>query len=261
MLPCRQAQVSGEGGLLRCVDIFKSFDGVHALAGISVGFPGSGTVAVIGPNGAGKTTLLNVLTGFVRADRGHVFMGASDIGRLQPYQVARLGIARTFQDLRLIERETVLNNVMLARPNQRGEKLLYALFRFGVAKDEAIGREAAMERLCFVGLADKASQLAGGLSYGEQKLLTLACCLTMRAKILLLDEPVAGVHPELANKILSMLAQLGAEGKLVIFVEHDISAVRQIADRVVVMDAGLTIADGAPSDILERPEILEAYVG
>jgi ABC-type branched-subunit amino acid transport system ATPase component len=246
---------------LRCVELSKSFDGTRALEDITLAFPSSGIIAVIGPNGAGKTTLLNVLTGFLRLGAGSYFLGEQELNGLPPHSIARLGIARTFQDLRLINRVSVLENVMLARPNLKGERLLSALFRLGVAGEEAQNRDEAMRWLKFVGLEKKVKELAGELSYGQQKLLTLACCLATGAGILLLDEPVAGVHPEMVSKILGLLRELRDEGKLVVFIEHDMASVREVADLVIVMDEGKIIAQGTPTEVLERPEIIEAYVG
>lgn len=243
-----------------CEDICKLFGGARALADLTLEFPPSGIVAIIGPNGAGKTTLLNVLTGFLAPQCGRVSLGERELTGLAPHKIARLGIARSFQDLRLINQVSVLENVLLARPNQKGERLLPALLRFGVSTEEKLNHDEAMRWLKFVGLADTAGQLAGELSYGQQKLLTLACCLATEAKILLLDEPVAGVHPEMIQKILGLLSELRGQGKLVVFIEHDIAAVRQIADQVIVMDEGKIIAQGKPSEVLERPEIIEAYV-
>jgi ABC-type branched-subunit amino acid transport system ATPase component len=245
---------------LRCDGLQKTFDGTRALAGVSVDFPAKGVTAVIGPNGAGKTTLINVLTGFLRPDSGRCFLGGSEITRMAPYRISFLGLARTFQDLHLIQRTTVLDNVMLARPNQRGERLFFALSRFGVRAEEARNHEEAMRLLKFVGLEEKALGLAGELSYGEQKLLTLACCLATDADILLLDEPLSGVHPEMAWRILGMLRKLRDDEKVIVFIEHDISAVRQIADLVIVMDEGKVIAQGDPQEVLKRPEIMEAYL-
>jgi ABC-type branched-subunit amino acid transport system ATPase component len=253
--------VTIRGSTLRCEGLNKSFDGTVALRDVRLELPASGIVAIIGPNGAGKTTLLNVWTGFLRAEEGRLFFGERELTRTAPHKVARQGIARTFQDLRLIQQVTVLENVMLARPNQKGERLWHALFRFGVAAEEARNREEALRLLRFVGLEDKAREPAGELSYGQQKLLTLACCLATEARILLLDEPVAGVHPEMVAKILGLLRELKAMGKLVVFIEHDIAAVRQVADLVIVMDEGRIIAQGPPKEVLERPEIIEAYVG
>jgi ABC-type branched-subunit amino acid transport system ATPase component len=245
---------------LSCQGLTKSFDGIRALDGVTLQFATDGVMAIIGPNGAGKTTLINVVTGYLKPDRGKCFVGARETTQLPPHRIARLGVARTFQDLRLILQVPVFDNVMLARSNQRGETLLGALFRFGVAEEEEENRAAAMTMLRFVGLEEKRDELAGELSYGQQKLLTLACCLATDARILLLDEPVAGVHPEMVPRILGLLASLKGQGKLVVFIEHDIVAVRQVADHVIVMDHGKVIAKGAPSEVLDRPEIMEAYV-
>jgi len=247
--------------MLRCDALSKRFDGTQALVGVPARFPASGIIAVIGPNGAGKTTLINVLTGSLMADSGRCFLGDRDITRLRPHRVARLGLTRTFQDLRLIRQVSVLENVMLARPNQRGEKLWAALVRFGTSTEEACTREASLRTLELVGLRHKAGDLAGEISYGQQKLLALACCLATEPRVLLLDEPVAGVHPELVGRILELMRELRDGGRLIIFVEHDIAAVRQVADSVIVMDDGRIIAQGPPDQVLQRPEIMEAYVG
>ena len=246
---------------LRCENVRKAFDGIQALDGVDLAFPPSGVVAIIGPNGAGKTTLLSIMTGFLRPDAGNVFLGQQDISRQPPHRVAHLGIARTFQDLRLIRRMSVVENVMLARPGQRGEGLFYGLFRFGVGEEETANRQASMGILAFVGLEERANELAGELSYGQQKLLTLAVCLATEATVLLLDEPVAGVHPEMAHKIASLLLDLKRKGKLVVFIEHDMNTVRDTADCVIVMDEGRIIAQGPPADVLQQPSIMEAYIG
>lgn len=181
--------------VLRCEGLTKAFDGIRALADVNLQFPSSGIVAIIGPNGAGKTTLLNVLTGFLRPDAGRCFFSERETTHFPPHRIAQLGIARTFQDLRLILQVPTLENVLLARPRQRGERLLVALLRFGGAAEETRDYDEAIRLLGFVGLEEKTTELAGELSYGQQKLLTLACCLATAARILLLDEPVAGVHP------------------------------------------------------------------
>lgn len=254
--------MSNDGnGRLGCDGLRKSFDGTQALLDAHIEFPPSGIVAIIGPNGAGKTTLLNVFTGFLRPEAGKAFLGPCELTRLPPHKIARLGVARTFQDLRLISQVPVLENVLLARPNQKGERLLPALFRFGVAAEEARNRGEAIRWLKFVGLDGAVNEMAGSLSCGQQKLLTLACCLATDARILLLDEPVAGVHPDMVERILGLLRKLRDMGKLIVFIEHDIASVRQVADSVVVMDEGRIIAQGKPSEVLERPEIMEAYVG
>jgi len=246
---------------LMCDGLHKCFNGVPALVGVRLQFAPAGITAIMGPNGAGKTTLLNVVTGFLRADSGRCFWRDRDISRLSPDRIARLGVARTFQDLRLIRQVTVLENVLLARPSQRGETLRGALFRRGVGEEEARNRHESMRLLQFVELEENAAHLAGELSYGQQKLLTLACSLATEARVLLLDEPVAGVHPEVAVRILQRLRELRDAGKMIVFIEHDVTAVRQLADVVIVMDEGRVVAHGPTGDILERPEIMEAYLG
>jgi len=233
---------------------------VHALEGVSLEFYSAGISAIIGPNGAGKTTLLNVITGFLKPDAGQCFLHDREVTRLPPHRIARLGIARTFQDLRLVRQITVLDNVMLACPRQQDERLLRGLLHWGVAREEARNREEAVRLLEDVGLKHEAERLAGEMSYGQQKLLTFACCLATKAQIIILDEPVAGVHPEMISHILDLMLRLRNDGKQVIFTEHDISAVRRVADEIVVMYGGRKIAQGAPREVLESPQIIEVYL-
>jgi len=246
----------------RCEGLCKSFDGIVALQEVHAKIPSKGITAIIGPNGAGKTTLFNILTGFVQPDRGRCFLDGYDITGLASHQIAGKGVARTFQDLRLIFRLSVLENLLLARPTQLGESFWGALLRTGVAAEEARGRKVAMALLEFVGLQEKAEVPAEELSYGQQKLLTLACCLATEARILLLDEPVAGVHLDTAAQILESLRQLAVEkGKVIVFIEHDMAAVSKIANHVILMDEGKIIANGPAGEILNRSELMEAYFG
>ena len=244
---------------LRCADLYKSFGQVQALAGVGIEFQ-PGVTAIVGPNGAGKTTLLNVLTGFLKPDRGRCLLDARDITGLSPDRIARMGIARTFQDLRLIMQVSVLENVLLAMPPERGERLLWAVFGGGRAATEETAREQARGLLRRVGIEEKASSLAGEISYGQQKLLSLTCCIASCASIVLLDEPVAGLDVAVASQVMNMLRRLGSDGKITVFIEHDISAVRHVADVVVVMDEGRIVAQGLPEEVLTRPEIAEVYL-
>jgi neutral amino acid transport system ATP-binding protein len=247
--------------ILTVSNLCKTFDGLKAVEDFSFAIEKGKIVGLIGPNGAGKTTVFNIITGFLAADSGEVFYQEKPMARRHAYQIARNGIARTFQDLRLIKSLPVIENIILARPQQSGEHFLPALVRRKkLLHEEARNRQRALELLEFVGLADKQNNLAGALSYGQQKLLTLACCLAMEADLLLLDEPVSGVHPDMIAKMLSLITQLAGAGKTILFIEHNIEAVMQVADHVVVMDAGRKIAEGPPQMIKDNPEILEAYL-
>lgn len=245
--------------MLRCESLSKSFGGVDALVDFSLELPDSGIVALVGPNGAGKTTLLNILTGFLQPDKGRCFLGTAEITRRRPHSIAAMGLARTFQEIRLVFQISSIENVLLPMRHQRGETLLTALARLR-ANDQEQHRRAAISILEDVGLQEVANELAAELSYGQQKLLSLATCLAMDGRVLLLDEPVAGVHPGIASQILQVLEGLKHKQKLVVFIEHDIDAVRRISDSVVVMDQGVIIAFGAPSEVFACPAVREAYL-
>jgi ABC-type branched-subunit amino acid transport system ATPase component len=243
-----------------CNGLYKQFDGTEALSGINIQFPEFGFTALIGRNGAGKTTLFNILTGYMRPDAGRCFLGEREITHLASYQIARLGIARTFQEPRLIFQLSALENILLARRYHHGESLASAILRLGVAKEEAEMRKEALDLLASVNLKHAALEPARHLSYGQQKLLNLVCCIATGARILLLDEPVTGVHPEVAANILQLTQQYLQQQRLVIFIEHDIHVVRQVAEQVIVLDSGKVIAQGAAHDVLTRPEVAEVYL-
>jgi ABC-type branched-subunit amino acid transport system ATPase component len=247
--------------MLRCVGLKKSFGGLQALHDVTLQFPRPGIIAIVGPNGAGKTTLFHVISGFIKPDAGRCFVREQETTGLPPYKIAALGVARTFQDLRLISQMTVLENVLLARPKQEGEHLLTALLQFSAARaEERSNLAAALRYLEHVGLDRMVEQRAAHLSFGQQKLLTLACCLATEAPILLLDEPLAGVHPEIAERILSLLGELARAGKLILFIEHALSAVAKVAEVAVLMDHGRIVAEGPAADLIRRPELMESYV-
>jgi ABC-type branched-subunit amino acid transport system ATPase component len=247
--------------LLNICDTHKHFDGTKAVDGVSLSIESRSIASLIGPNGAGKTTLFNLITGFLRPDAGRIEFEGRDITRVAPYKIARRGIGRTFQELRLIRRMTTLENVWLALPNQKGETVIGALL--GRHKREEKQRRAeATQWLEYVGIVDKANMLAGELSYGQQKQLSVACCLALGAKLLLLDEPVAGVNPALAEQILDLLRRLREEeGKTILLIEHNMDAVMSISDRVICMDHGQIIADGTPNEVRDSAAVIEAYLG
>jgi ABC-type branched-subunit amino acid transport system ATPase component len=241
--------------------ISKHFNGVVALADFSCAVAEREILGLLGPNGAGKTTLFNVLTGLLAPDSGAAaFKGQTLIGR-PVHKIANLGIARTFQNLRLIRRITVLENVLLCFKNQPGENLVNVFFRPGLCKRHEAGiREKALALLETAGLSEKANDLADNLSYGQQKLLSIVCCLAADADLLLLDEPVAGIAPEMAERILAIIADLPNQGKSAIVIEHDIDALKSITHRMIFMDAGRKICEGTPDEVLNDPRVIEAYL-
>lgn len=245
---------------LRCEAVGKRYRGVNALVNITLKFPNEGVIAIVGPNGAGKTTLLNIISGFVRPDSGRCFFGNKEITRLAPNKIVRLGLSRTFQDLRLISRLSVLENVMLALPSQQGERLIYALSRFGLAHEECENRAQAMRLLQLVHLEGQALTLPRRLPYGQQKLLTLVCCVATQAKILLLDEPLAGIDPMMVDRTLEVMKHLRNEGRIIIFIEHNLVAVKRIAEHLIVLDEGQIIGQGDPQEVLDNPQVMEAYI-
>jgi ABC-type branched-subunit amino acid transport system ATPase component len=219
-------------------ELSKSFDGIHAVDRVSLSFKQGEITAIIGPNGAGKTTLLNLITGFLTPDEGTIEYRRSTLLGLRPHRIARLGIVRTFQDLRLIRQMSVKENLLLASDNGREHDNILAT----------------------VGLRGLEAAEAGTLSYGQQKLLSIACCLAAGGECFLLDEPVAGVHPNLIGQILLLLQRLRQDGKTVIFIEHDLDAVRSAADTVVVMHQGQIIAKGTPVGVLGQANVVDAYL-
>ncbi len=245
--------------ILTGTDLRKDFNGTVAVDDASFAIEEKTITAIIGPNGAGKTTLFNLITGFLSPDRGTVRFRNDPINGTAPHEIARRGISRTFQDLRLIRQISVRDNLRLASPKQKGETFWHALFdRKGEAEAPVV--EATLRLLSFADLLPLYEEFAGNLSYGQQKLLTLFCCLATQSDILLLDEPVAGVHPEMASQILRHMIDLKELGKTVVFIEHDIEAVRHVAEHVIVMDHGKIIASGSTKDVLGRNEIIEAYL-
>lgn len=248
--------------ILSGANLRKVFDGTVAVDNISFAIEEKAITAIIGPNGAGKTTLFNLITGFLEPDRGEIYLRSKCLSGTAPYKITRLGVARTFQDLRLVRQLSVRENLQLAFPNQHGESFWNALFFPSVAQAERVTHvlSGAEDILWFVGLKSLALEQAGNLSYGQQKLLSLACCLATESEIVLLDEPVSGVHPDMAAQIVDKLVKLKDQGKTIVFIEHDIEAVRKVAEHVLVMDHGKIIASGPKDEVLSKAEIVEAYL-
>jgi ABC-type branched-subunit amino acid transport system ATPase component len=245
---------------LYCEGLTKTYGATRALYDVTLRLPSAGCVGVIGANGAGKTTLINVISGFNKPDAGRCFYDGRMISGLAPHKIVQAGIVRSFQDLRLISALSALDNVLLSHQNRRGESLLYAVTHIGVSAQERRNRDSALDLLRLVELESEVEKPARELSYGQQKLLSLACCLATNARVLLLDEPVSGVDPAIALKVLDFLADLKEQGRLLVIIEHDLRAVRHVADTVALMERGQVIAYGSSADVLDRPGTLESYV-
>jgi branched-chain amino acid transport system ATP-binding protein len=249
--------------LLHVESVVKRFGGIHAVDGATLGVRNREIAALIGPNGAGKTTLFNVITGFYRGDRGSVTFQGEQIFQRPPYEIARRGMVRTFQITKSLAAMPVIDNMMLAAADQPGERLRGAIFRPAASRRrEAEVRDQAIEMLELFNLAKLADDYAGTLSGGQRKLLELARALMTRPKLLLLDEPMAGINPTLGGRLLDHMQRLRhEEGVTFLFIEHDMEVVMNHADRVIVMAEGRVIASGQPDEVRADQTVIDAYLG
>ena len=248
--------------LLELTEVSKSFGGIQAVRDLTFRLVSGRVTGLVGPNGAGKTTMFNLVTGFLPADSGSIRYREHDITRWPPYQISRIGIARSFQDVRIFPRMSALDNVMVAAQDQAGERVIWAMVGFQrVGKEEHHNRERSLGYLEFVGLADKARVFAQDLSYSEQKLLALARMLATEADCLLLDEPMAGLDPGTRHRINQLIRELVPRGKTICLIEHNLDVVQEACDWLVFLDQGRVLAEGSPSEIVGDPKLAEIYFG
>jgi neutral amino acid transport system ATP-binding protein len=247
---------------LRCEGLIKAFQGVQAVSGAEFSVPEGQITALIGPNGAGKTTVVNMLSGAMKPDRGRIFLGDTETTGWPSYKVARQGLLRTFQLSRELAGLTVLENLLTAAPNQAGDSFINVMLRPGlIQRQEREHAEHALQLLDVYGLYRHRDTPARQLSGGQKKLLEIARAVMGSPKLLLLDEPMAGVNPALIDVLGGYILDLKRDGVTVLMIEHNLGVVERICDYVIVLAEGKTLATGRLSDLRKNTEVVRAYLG
>jgi ABC-type branched-subunit amino acid transport system ATPase component len=253
---------AGPGALRRAERLHKSFGGVHAVRDISLAIQVGTVFAVIGPNGAGKSTLLNLLSGIYRSDAGTMVFDGVDLTNLGAYQRVRHGIARTFQKIRLFKHLSAIENVVAGfHVHHDIPAWQYVIHGPSFRRDLARCREEAARLLAFMGLAQRAHVQAGSLSYGEQRMLEIARALATAPRLLMVDEPAAGLNDAEVEMLLERISMLRRNGMTLCLVEHNMDLVMKVADRILVIDYGQYLFEGAPAEVQVHGGVIDAYLG
>lgn len=248
--------------MLRIENVTKGFGGLVAVNNITLRLNDTGITGLIGPNGSGKTTLFHMITGFYSVDQGRIYFEDKLISKLSPHTISKIGLVRTFQQTRVLPFMSTLDNLLSAAPDQTGERLSSVFFRPTVVRlEENKNRERAREILDLVSLTPMSDQLAGMLSFGQQKLLEIGRVLMARPKMILLDEPTAGINPTLIRQLVEIIRGLKDRGIQIFLIEHNMPLVAEICEKIFVMDSGSLIFSGIPSEARKDTRVIEAYLG